>query len=117
MYQEMAKDISKQRKRLGGNWAIAQAVFTRAQRDFLCKSIGSDLVFLVLNMTKDCQMNRIKNRHGDSFGEGLLNMLFKYAELCEPAGDDEQNAYNITITEDMNVEDVMKKVLNIVQKL
>ena len=66
--QEMSKDISKQRKRLGGNWAIAQAVFSRSQRDFLKKAIGPDLVFIVLNLTNDCQEKRLQERHGDGIG-------------------------------------------------
>ena len=51
MYHEIAKDLVKQRKRLGGNWAIAQAVFTKAQREILRQNIGSDLIFIVLNLT------------------------------------------------------------------
>ena len=37
--------------------------------------------------------------------------------LYEPAGDDEANAYNVTITEDMSPDDVIGKVLEITQKL
>ena len=51
MYKEMGKDLVKQKNRLGGDWAIAQAVFSRSQRDLLRKIIGPDLIFIVLNLT------------------------------------------------------------------
>ena len=69
MYKCMADDISKQQKRLGGNWAIAQAVFSRNQRDFLRKAIGPDLVFIVLSLSKECQKKRVMARHGESIPE------------------------------------------------
>ena len=114
MYKIMAKDLIKQRNRLGGNWAIAQAVFSRKQRELLRNIIGPDLVFIVISMTKECNAQRIKKR--GNMGE-YADALIKYAELCEPAGDDEENAYNIVVTEDMSIDDVMGKVLEIVQKL
>ena len=46
-----------------------------------------------------------------------MNVLVKYAEMCEPAGDDEENAFNVTISEDMSKDDVVKKVLEIVNNL
>ena len=58
-----AKDIVKQRKRLGGDWSIAFAVFSRSQRKLLRKLLGKDLVFIVLNMTKECQKKRLESRH------------------------------------------------------
>ena len=116
-FKFLADDLVKQRKRIGGDWAIAQAIFSRDQRDFFRKEIGPDLVFIVLNMTKSCQEKRVKARHGDSLGDHFLDLLVKYAELCEPAGDDEENAYNLTITEEMSREDVLQKCLEIVQKL
>ena len=115
-YDEMAKDLIKQRKRIGGDWAIAQAVFSRNQREFIREKVGSSLVIIVLNLTKECQPHRVKARHGDSMGDVFLNLMVKYAALCEPAGEDEENAYNITITEDMTRDDVIKKILEIAQK-
>ena len=46
-----------------------------------------------------------------------MNVLFKWTNICEPAEEDEENAYNVTITENMNPEDVMKQILEIVQKI
>ena len=117
MYDYMSEHVGKQRKRLGGNMAIAQAVFSRNQRDKIRKILGPDLVFIVLNMTKECQNKRVQKRHGDSLGDDFLQILYRYAELCEPAGEDEENAYNVTIMEGMSPEDVIQKILEIVNKL
>ena len=50
MYQEMAKDIKRQWKRLGGNFAASQAVTTQEHRELIRKEmdIGSDLGKLML---------------------------------------------------------------------
>ena len=49
-------------------------------------------------------------------GGDLVNIMLNFFELCEPAGKDEENAFNVTITEDMNRDDVMKKILEIANK-
>ena len=40
----------------------------------------------------------------------MVNIL----NLYEPAGEDEVNAYNVTITEEMNPDDVVQKILEII---
>ena len=112
----MGHDIVKQSKRLGGDMIIAQAVFSRDQRDYLREIVGSKLIFLVFNMNKDCQMKRVKQRT-PGIGEKYLEILYNYAEKCEPAAKDEINTYNLTITEEMTREDVEKTVLEFVQKV
>ena len=37
--------------------------------------------------------------------------------MVEPAGPDEENAYNVTITEDMTPQDVIEKILDIIQNI
>ena len=61
-------------------------------------------------------MHRIKSRHRDSMGGDLVNIMLNFFELCEPAGENEENAFNVTITEDMNRDDVMEKILEIANK-
>ena len=118
LYEAMAEDIIKQRKRLGGNWAIAEATFSRKEREFLRNLIGNDLVFIVLNMTEACQISRLSSRHGNGdSGEPVKNMLNKLYGLFEPAGDDELNAYNITIAEDMTPTDVLHKIMTLIENI
>ena len=61
-----------------------------------------------MTMTESCQKKRLKGRFGDQEIPSFLISLF---EESEPAGDDEENAYNIMITEEMTREDVLNKVL------
>ena len=114
-YEALSSYIVSQRKRLPQNWAIANAVFSRTQRETLRRQIGPELVFIVLNLTKDCQKKRCQSRMGGG-GEGVVDMFTKMFDMYEPAGDDEENAFNIIVTEEMTVEDVEKKVLEIVAK-
>ena len=62
-YGAMCEDIGKERKRMGGDWVIAQAVPTRSLRDFIKAQLGPHLVFVVLNMTKEDQEKRLEARH------------------------------------------------------
>ena len=55
-FKFLADHIAKERQRLGGDFAVAQAVFSRNQRNLLRQIIGPDLVFMVLNMTRQSQV-------------------------------------------------------------
>ena len=43
MYPKMAKHVKSQWKRLGGKWAVCQAVITRDQRDMIRDVLGSNV--------------------------------------------------------------------------
>ena len=43
MYPKMAKHVKSQWKRLGGKWAVCQAVITRDQRDMIKDVLGSNV--------------------------------------------------------------------------
>ena len=44
-------------------------------------------------------------------------MVPKVFDIYEPAGEDEEGAYNVTITEDMTRQDVLKEVLAVINKI
>ena len=44
-------------------------------------------------------------------------MLSKLFDAYEPVGEDEEGSYNVTITEDMTPDDVLKNVLEIIAKI
>ena len=71
-----------------------------------------NVVFIVLNMTDGCRRVRLKGRH-NSDGE-LPDNLGKLFQEFEPAGDGEENAYNIEVSDDMTREEVLGKVLEII---
>ena len=68
--------------------------------------MGPDLVFVVINMTQECQKERLKERHGESVGD-LMEKMFN---LYEPTGEDEENAFNVTVDTGMSRQDVLKQV-------
>jgi len=115
----MCREIAKQQKRLGGNMAVAQAIVSRESRDICRKHLGGpeNVTFLVMNLTKDCQKKRLAHRHGDDSDGSFAETLSKMFDMYEPAGEDEEGAYNVTITEDMSKDDVLKQVLDTIAKI
>ena len=90
-------------------WKFRQ---NRRSRD-LCRGIlGPDAVFIVLNLTKSCVKKRLEGRHGEGENAEKFNeVLHKLYDQYEPAGEDEEGAHNITVTEEMSTDDVMKLIL------
>ena len=108
--------VKQQRKRLGGDMSLAWAIFSRKQREQARELLGDDVVFVVLNLTKDCQKKRVDKRHqGSGLSEEMLNLMSKMHELYEPAGDDEKNTFNVTVAENMSPSDVMREVEKILE--
>ena len=110
----MSKDIDTQRKRIGGDFVIANAVTSREMRDHIRITLP-DCVFITLTLTKENQLKRVTARHGEQGGDMLemFNAMFKF---YEGPGDGEKNTYNIDISENMTPNDVMNKVLEILDK-
>ena len=108
-YTALCKDIQTEKKRMGGNWVVAQAVPFRSLRDHIKKQLGPDLMFVVLNMTKEDQMKRILSRHGNH-SSAVVDWLTKLYDLFEPAKPDEKNAIDIEVTGDMSRDDVVDKI-------
>ena len=111
-YTSMAKDVAAQKKRIGGNFSIAEAVTSRSFRDHIRLTIP-DCIFITLTIAKEAQMKRIKARQGDHMSEGMLEDLSNIHKLYELPGENEPNTFNVDITDDMKPQDVMKKVLEI----
>ena len=55
-YKALAETVVQQKERLGGTFACSHAVPLRRAREYMRKTAGQDLVFIVLNMTKECQV-------------------------------------------------------------
>ena len=77
--------------------------------------VGPDLVFIVLSMSKECQKGRVMARHGENFPEEFMQLLIKAADLYEPAGAEEENAFNVVITETDSREDVLEKIVQLLK--
>ena len=108
--------VKQQRERLGGNMSLAWAILSRKQREKARELLGEDVVFIVLNLTRECQKKRVDKRHqGSGLNDEMMNVMGKMHELYEPAGDDEKNAFNVTVTENMSPSDVMREVEKILE--
>jgi len=107
-YSLMCEDIIKERMRVGGDWVVAQAVPTRKLRDLIKSKLGPDLLFVVLDLDKDHHKERLSPRT-ESFGEEITNlwMMIKF----EVAEDDEENVIDMKITREMELDDVVAKIM------
>ena len=114
LLEYFCKNIHKQHKRLGGDFAVAWCSITRAQRDFCKKLLGPDLVFICLEMDKKILEERLKKRHSDE--KDTAKVLFKICKFSELASLDEDNVHAIAIDRNTSSEDVVEKVLTIAKK-
>jgi len=80
-YTLMAENIKSERKRVGGDWIISFAIEKRMDRDIFRKVIGDDLIFVVLDISKELQIERLQGR-----GEGEEDLAKSYEkyERAEP---------------------------------
>ena len=73
------------------------------------------LVFIVLNLTQECITERIMARHGEC-AEGAEGLERAYSAF-QPADEDEERAYNVTIQKGMSKQEVLQEVLKIVDRI
>lgn len=115
-YTFMTECVVHERKRLGGDFAIAQAVPHRILRDTIRKIAGPDLIFILLIVPKETTLERLKKRHGEGeAADQMTEWCIKINEFYEPTGADEKNTFDVVITSDMSPTDVAKKIEEILQ--
>jgi len=112
-YGAVCEDIKRERKRIGGDWAIAAVTLSRDLRDIIRSKLGPELVFVILSMDLEDVKKRCMKRH--SGDESTVEFLMAAGELCEPGGEDEENAVNVVITNEMSEQDVVNKILELVK--
>ena len=76
---------------------VPQAVPSRNLRDLIRSKLGADLVFVVLNLDKVLQQERLR---------AGMKMVY------EPAEDDEENAVDLKVARDMQVDDVVSVIMS-----
>jgi len=70
--QTVAKEIDRQRKRIGGNFLVAHATAKQGQRNHI-RDIIPDCIFITLTLSKEGQKKRILARHDEKRSHGLSN--------------------------------------------
>ena len=107
-YSFLSENILQERKRVGGDWVVAQAVPTRKLRDLIQAKLGYDLQFEVLKLDKDHQEERLQPRtvtFGKKFGKSLMRKKY------EAADDDEENSFELKITREIELDAVVQKIM------
>jgi len=108
-YRAMCNNIKKERKRLGGDWAISCVLLTRKIRDIVRSEMGSNLQIVSLDMSLEDQMARVRSRHlGDQHMVDMFKVIY---DMCEPAGDKEPNIVEVKVTPDKTPDDILNMVL------
>ena len=88
----------------------------RYMRDYIREYLGPELIFVVLHMTKEDQICRIKARHGEDVDGAFLDLLLKSYDIYDQVKEDEPNAIQILVTKDMSKDDVVDKILDSLKK-
>ena len=118
-YKYMSECVGYERKRIGGDWAVAQAVPTRRLRDVIRKNLGNDkVVFILIGLDTEATRKRLNKRHGET-EEGLImtDFLMKVNSFYELKSADEENTYDVIVTNEMTPNDVVQKMMEIINEL
>ena len=113
----ICKNILRQKQRLGGNFAVAQATPTKFQRDIIRKYLGPSVIFVVLSLSGECQEKRLKARHTLEEDQDAVKFLSKIFGFYEQPSEDEHDAIHVLISDDMNPQDVVNHVLRKINQI
>ena len=118
-FQQTALDVVKHKKRLGGNFVVAQAVPNRFLRDYMKEVVGSDVLFVTLHLTKETNAKRVESRHsgGDAaVKKGIIDFLNQMYDRYEDAQPGEENCITVNIGPEDSREHVMNNILKKVEE-
>ena len=84
LYTAMCSDIlEKQLASTNTNFIISQAVYTRRSRDMVKELLGPNITFLIMDMDKELQMDRMVERQegegGTSYPRAMYERLTQLA--------------------------------------
>ena len=74
-YHHLALDIKQEKKRIGGDFAIATVLLKRSARDMVRKIIGPQLIIVSLTMSMEERRERVLARHsGDEVSADMMDV-------------------------------------------
>jgi len=112
-YNSLALDISRQKERIGGNWAVAAMLMKKDIRDCLREVLGPDLIIVSLSLSNTDRRERILERHqGD---ETTANRMDQLERIMDPIEEDEPNTIVLDVTRFMTREEVVENVRKCIQ--
>ena len=118
LYREMARFILKEKKRIGGDWVVAQAVPTRQMRDAIKEVLGDQCTFLTLCLSEEANAQRVEERFSGAkskAAEDMKKMCIKMYRLFESVEVNESHAFNLIVEPDMDISQVTETILKVTQ--
>ena len=118
VFQLIANNVAKHKKRLGGHFAIAQAVPSRYLRDCIKEVLGPDCICVVLRLSKETNAKRVEARHGGGdkeVAQKTIDFLNGIYEIYEDAQPDEEHCVTVHIGPEDTREDVANNILKKVE--
>jgi len=110
-FQAMCEDITREKKRVGGDWAVACVLDYKKLRQLVRGWMGPELQIVVLDMSLEEQLDRVRKRHAGH--ESAVDMAKAIYELSEPAGEEEANTIDLKVSSDMTPDEVVQKILEL----
>jgi len=110
-FKAMCEDVIRQRKRIGGDWAIACVLDYKRLRQLVRGWMPPEFQIVVLDMTLEEQMERVRKRHAGD--ERMVEFAKAIYALSEPAGEEEANTIDLKVTLSMTPDDVAEKILEL----
>jgi len=114
-YRHMAKDIASEKKRIGGDFAIAHVLLTAEVRAAIRECLGADLVIIVLTMSSADRRERVLARHGDDVD--AADLMDHFENLMEGVQENEPNTIELKVDSTMTKDEVVAKIFEKIEKL
>ena len=107
-HRELALDIAREKKRIGGDFAVASFLLTRDVREAVREVLGTELTIVSLAMPKEDKMARLRERHeGDTSSVDIMELV---ESLMEPVKEEEPGSLLVEISGSMTREQVVNTV-------
>jgi len=114
-YGHMASDIASEKRRIGGDWAIAHVLVSADVRAFMREQLGSDLIIVVLTMSSSDRRERILSRHkGDT---NTADIMDQFEKVMEGMQENEPNTIELSVNSSMTKDEVVTKIFQKVEEL
>ena len=105
----MAKDVKRERERVGGDWVFVFAIGRKLDRDVFREVIGDDLINVVLEISLDLVKKRLSGR-----GQGEEELAASHWAY-EPAQPDEPNTISFEIKDGVTREDNANQIFSLIK--
>jgi len=114
-YRHMAGDIASEKKRIGGDFAVAHVLLSAEVRAAMRDWLGPDLIIIVLTMSSTDRRERVLARHGDDVN--AADLMDQFEKIMEPVQEDEPNTIELKVDSVMTRDEVVVKIFEKIQEL